>query len=278
MNRFFTIFWHYVKRMGKDPKEIGLLLVIPIGLIIINSLVAGDLTGANFAEETGIVFGGYNVIASFMAPAFLLSFQFFNSMYMFHLLYADLRGGMRWRLLAAPCPVSTFFFPAFAASWLVSYAIGVVYIIVTAVFLNVYWGNFFVLAVVLGLISLMATIAAVLIFLFTNKLSKANAVGYIVAFGLMVLSGNMIPLQLFGDNAVINFLLNHGTPLSIGQVAIISSGPLGTIFEGTGISIGLPGLVATGAGSRAAQNIGILAIITLVLALVTVIAARRRKI
>ena len=278
MNRFFTIAWHYIKRISKDPKELVILLVIPIGLIIINSLIAGDLTGANFAEETGIYFGGYNVIASFMAPAFLLSFQFFNSMFMFHLLYSDLRGGMRWRLLAAPCPVSTFFFPAFFASWLVSYALGVAYIIVTALVLNVYWGNLFVLAAVLALISLIATIVAVLIFLFTNKLSKASTVGYIVAFGLMVLSGNMIPLQLLGDNAVINFLITHGTPLSIGQVAIISSGPLGTIFEGTGIFIGLPGFAATGDGGRAAQNIGILAIITLVLVLVTVIAARRRKI
>ena len=275
MNRFFLIVAHYLKRMFRDPKEIVLLLLIPIGLILINSLIAGDLEA-----ETGITFGGYNILASFMAPAFLLSFQFFNSFFMFAFLYKDFRGGMRWRLLSTPHPARTFVFPAFIACWILSVIMGVAYIVITAVFLDVYWGNLLVLAAVLAIISLMAVFSSVLIFLFTKKYSQANAISYIVAFGLMVLSGFMIPLQMFGDNALIRFMLNHGTPLSIGQVAIISSGPLGTIFEGTGINIGLPGfgIGSEGGMDRSLMNIGILAAITLVLALVAMIAARRRKI
>ena len=276
MNRFPMIVGHYIKRMIRDPKEIGLLLAIPIGLIVINSLIAGG----DFEAETGLYLAGYSILPSFMAPAFLLSFQFFNSFFMFIFLYKDFRGGMRWRLLAAPCPVRAFVFPAFIANWLVSIALGVVYIVVTAVFMHVYWGNLFILAAVLALISLMAIVVACLIFLFTHKLSQANAVGYIVSFGLMVLSGFMIPLQMFGDNAIIRFLLSHGTPLSLGQTAIISSGALDTIFEGTDIFIGLPGfgIGAEGGMERAFINIGILAAITLVLGLVAMIAARRRKI
>ena len=186
---------------------------------------------------------------------------------------------MRWRLLAAPCRVREFFIPAFIANWLVSIALGVVYIIVTAVFLNVYWGNLIVLAAVLALISMIATLSSVLIFIFTSKYSVANAVSYIVAFGLMVLSGNMIPLTLFGDNAVVNFMLNHGTPLSIGQVAIISSGRLGGIFEGMAINIAMPGFSEIAGGmSRSATNIITLLVITVALGLVTWIASRRRTI
>jgi len=276
MNRFLMIVAHYTKRMLRDPKEIVLLLAIPIGLIIINSLIAGG----DLEAETGISLAGYNILTSFMAPAFLLSFQFFNSFFMFIFLYKDFRSGMRWRLCATPCPVRAFVFPAFIANWLVSIALGVVYIVVTAVFMNVYWGNLFILAAVLVMISLMATVVACLIFLFTHKLSQANAIGYIVSFGLMVLSGFMVPLQLFGDNAVIRFLLNHGTPLSLGQTAIISSGALDTIFDGTDIFIGLPGfgMGAEGGMERAFINIGILAAITLVLGLIAVMVARRRKI
>ena len=276
MKGFPMIVAHYMKRMFRDPKEIALLLAIPIGLIIINSLIAGG----DFEAETGLYLAGYSILPSFMAPAFLLSFQFFNGFFMFVFLYKDFRSGMRWRLLAAPCPVRAFVFPAFIANWLVSIALGVVYIVITAVTLNVYWGNIFILAAVLVVISLMATVVACLIFLFTRKLSQANAVGYIVSFGLMVLSGFMIPLQMFGDSAVIRFLLNHGTPLSLGQSAIISSGALDTIFDGTDIFIGLPGfgIGAEGGMGRAFINIGILMAITLVLGLIAVIAARRRKI
>ena len=276
MNRFLMIVAHYMKRMFRDPKEIALLLAIPIGLILINSLIAGG----DFEAETGLYLAGYSILPSFMAPAFFLSFQFFNGFFMFIFLYKDFRSGMRWRLLAAPQPTWTFIFPAFVANWLVSIILGVVYIVVTAVFMNVYWGNLFILAAVLVIISLMATVVACLIFLFTRKASQANAVGYIVSFGLMILSGFMIPLQMFGDNAVIRFLLNHGTPLSLGQVAIISSGALDTIFDGTDIFIGLPGfgIGADGGMDRAFINIGILVAITLVLGLIAGITARRRKI
>jgi len=275
MNRFLMIVAHYMKRMFRDPKEIALLLVIPIGLILINSLIAGG----DFEANTGLYLAGGRILPSFLAPAFLLSFQFFNSFFMFAFLYKDFRSGMRWRLLAAPLPTRTFIFPAFVANWIVSILLGLVYIVITAMFMNVYWGNLFILAAVLVIISLMATIVSCLIFLFTSKYSQANAISYIVSFGLMILSGFMLPLQMFGDNAVIRFLLNYGTPLSIGQNAIISSGALGTIFEGTDIMIGLPGFGPDSGGmERALINLGILAAITLVLGLIAAIVARRRKI
>jgi len=274
MSLFLLNLKHYIIRMLRDPKEIALLLAIPIGLIIFNSIIAGDIEAM-----TGITFGDYNILTSFMAPAFLLSFQFFNSFFMYAFLYKDLRGGMRWRLLSAPCTVREFFFPAFIANWLVSIILGVVYIIITALFLNVYWGNLFVLAAVLAIISLIATLSAVLIFLFTSRYSQANTLGYVVGFGLMILSGFMLPLQILGDNFVIRFLLNYGTPLSIGQAAIISSGPLSGIFDGFDIFIALPGFGGASYDiSRSLTNIAILAAIALVLIIITIIASRRRKI
>ena len=84
MRRFLINLRHYVVRMVKDPKELAILLAIPIGLIVINSLIVGD-----FDAIAAVAFGGYDILASFMAPAFLLSFQFFNSFFMFSFLYKD---------------------------------------------------------------------------------------------------------------------------------------------------------------------------------------------
>ena len=188
---------------------------------------------------------------------------------------------MRWRLLAAPRPVWSFVFPAFIANWVLSFVIGIVVIIVTALFMNIYWGNLFVLAAVLALISLMATFVAVIIFLFTQKLKQANTIGYIVSFGLMVLSGFMVPLQLFGDNAVIRFLTQRGTPLSLGTSAVTASGELAGVFDHLidgGANFAIPGFTPGGDMNQSLTNIGILAAITLALGIITVVMARRRKI
>jgi ABC-type transport system involved in cytochrome c biogenesis permease component len=267
MNHFLMIVLHYLKRASRDIKEIVLLLLIPSGLIVFQSVIDG--------EVEGIYLNGYNVLVSHIAPAMILSFQFFNGFFMFSFLYSDFRGAMRWRLLASPCPVRTFVFPAFIANWLISLALGVVYIVVTALFFNVYWSNFFVVAGVLVIISLMATFVATLIFLFTKRLAQANTIGYIVSFGLMVLSGFMIPLQLFGDNVVVRFLINHGTPLSLGTSAVVNSGGLDGIFDG--MDVIFAGVGDGGGMTRSLTNIGILAAITVVFGLIAVITARRRK-
>jgi ABC-type multidrug transport system permease subunit len=167
-------------------------------------------------------------------------------------------------------------FPAFIANWILSVLLGIVIIVVTALFMNVYWGNLFVLAAVMLLVSLIATFIAILIFLFTRKISQANTLGYIIAFGLMVISGIMVPLAVFGDNAIFRFLTTYGTPLTLGTNAIIASGDLHGIFAGRNTA--LPGVPIGGSDVSVIFNIGVLAAITLVLGLITIIATRRRKI
>ena len=269
MSRFCLILTHYLKRSFADAKELVLILAIPLGLIIFMILIGG--------EVQGIYLNGYHVLGSHAAPAMLLSFQFFNSAFMFLYLYADFRSDRRWRLLASPCPVRTFVFPAFIANWILSVGIGIAIIIIAALFMNIYWSNIFVLLTVLALVSLIATFTAVLIFLFTKRITQANAVGYIIAFGLMILSGFMVPLGLFGDNIIVRFLTNYGTPLSLGTAAVISSGSLYGIFP-EDINIVFAGVGIGGGMQRALINIGILAAMALILGLFTAIVARRRKI
>ena len=271
MRRFLLIMVHYLKRMFADTKEIVLLVMIPLGITLFMGFIAG--------EAEGFYFNGYNIFLSFVAPAMVLSFQFFNAFFIFLLLYADFRDARRWRLLASPCTVRGFVIPAFVANWLLSLALGVVSIVIMTLFMNIYWGSWWVLAVVLMITSLMASFVGMLIFLFTKRIGQANGIGYVVSFGLMVISGFMIPLQLFGDNVVVRFLTTHGTPLTLGTSAIVSSGELTNIFEGIDTAgIALPGFTQGGDIQQSIRNILILLAITAVLGVLAILVARRKKV
>jgi len=252
MNTFFFMTLTYLKRLTRDLKETSLLIIIPLGLIIINSL----LSDGTMALE------GYNVASSFNMPAFVLSFQFFNMGIMLHILFKDFKGDMRWRLRAAPHTLRTFIVPAFVASWIFSIFTAIVNIVISALFLGAYLGNILVFAAVLLLISLMATFLAMLIFLFTKKFAGANGVVYIVSFGLMIASGFMVPL---GDSRLVELLISH-TPMTLGMRAIINSGSL-SVFPPWGAGM-----------ERSIINIGILGAMTAAIAIITLIAAGRRKI
>ena len=261
MNRFLLNVTHYAKRAFRDITEVALVIGIPLGLILVWGTIFSDYA---------FMYDGYNIAMSSFAPAFMLSFQFFSGGTMLLLLHKDLKAEMRWRLGAAPCSRKSFLVPAFFANWIFSIAMGVVLIVVTALFLNVYWGNLLVLAAVLVLVSLIAVLIFALVFLFVQTYSAANGLVYAISFGMMALSGwLLIPL---GDGAIAEFLLNY-TPLSLGIRAILYSGMIsdlpGAMFLYGGIGRGI---------ERSWFNIGILAGIALVLGLASIVAARRRSV
>jgi len=260
MNSFFLILGYNLKRVFTDIWAISLLLVIPLGLTVINGL---------FDDPASL--NGYNVSASMNMPAFLLGFQFFKMGILLHYLYNDLRGDMRWRLRATPHSLLSFILPTFVAGWIISLVLGLIIVLISVVFLDVYLGNLFIFAAVLLLVSLMANCLAMLLFLFTKKFSLANTLVYVISFGLMILSGFMIPL---GDSAIADFLREHGTPLVLGARAIVYSGGLNDLplfMDGSEIVTG-PGI------SQSLTNVGILAAITAVIVAATIIAAKVREI
>ena len=257
MNNFFLNLKLYLKRCINDTFALLILLAIPIGMIAFNSVI-GDMD----------MYNGYNINASVVSPMMLVGFQFFNSAYIIEFLYKDFRGPMRWRLGAAPCTLRSFIVPAFFANWLFSMVFGVITIIVSAIAFNAYWGNLFIVAAVLILVSLMSTVIGMLLFLFTKKMSVANGLVYAISFGLMLASGMLfIPL---GNGAIATFLMTYGTPLSLGSRAIIFSGSMPGLFEAAGSSF-------TPDMNQSLMNLGILAAATLVLGAISLIAAKRRQ-
>jgi len=241
------------RRLFSD-KTIWLLLVIPVGLIVINSMI-----------NDFIALDGYNVMASTSMATFMLSFQFFNMGIMLHFLYSDFRGDMRWRLKAAPHSLISFVLPAFTASWLFSIFLGVIIIAISTLFLSAYLGNVLIIATVLLITSLLASLIAMLIFLLVDKLGLANTLVYVISFGLMIISGFMFPL---GDSAVTEFIFSYVSPLRLGTNAIIFSGALNDLN---------PANVGGGI-SQSLTNIGILAAMTATAAGLVALVSRRRKI
>jgi ABC-2 type transport system permease protein len=261
MNNFGMIFTHYLKRFFRKWSEVALLLAIPIGLVILYSLFDDAFFGVPID-----ILPGYNLQATFTLPVMMLGFQFFAGSTLLTYLYPDIRGEMNWRLRATPLSVLSFVVPAFVANWLFTILLGVIIVVVGVLFLNAYVGNLFVLAVVLLLVSMIATLLYMIVFLLVKKSGTANALIYIISFGQFILSGFLfIPL---GDNAVSRFLMTYGTPLSLGNRAITYSGSLREI-----LFMGLPMRE-----NQALFNIGILAAIVLVLAFVMLIVGRKKKI
>ena len=256
MSRFLLNVAHYARRASRNYLDVLLLIGIPLGLIVIN--------GVAFLGD-GYMFEGYNIAMSNLAPAFMLSFQFFSGGTILLLLFNDLKGEMRNRLGAAPCSKHSFLAPAFFANWIFSICNAIILIVITSLFLNVYWGNLLVLALTLTLVSLIAILIFALVFLFAKTYSMANGLVYGISFGMMLLSGwLLVPID---GNPVGDFLLQY-TPLSLGVNAIVNSGMMSDfIFIGEGQGI-----------EQSWINIAILVGIALVLGLIAIVSARRKKI
>ena len=244
-NSFMLIFRHYLMRALKDPQTVLILVMLPLGIVAITSMIE---TGENFVN-------GYNITATFNAVFNFTAFQFFSGAWLIHYLHTDFSRDVRWRLQSAPVSRLTFFFAATAGIWVFTILQGLLIIAVTSVFFNAYWGNPLILAAVLLIISVMAQLVSILIFLFTRTLHSGNAVIMVFIFGMMIISGMMFSL---GSSAAAVFLRTHGTPLSLASRAILYSGFILDDMD------------------SALFNIAVLSVIVVVMCAAVVIFGRRR--
>jgi len=247
MNSFLVIFKHYTKRSWMDIIGPLMFTLMPIGIIVFNILGNSDAEMEN----------GYNIVATGASAVMLIAFQFFCGQMLLHYFMKDFRSDMRFRLQSTPVSSSKFILGAVLASWVFSVMQGLIIIIITALFFNVYWANPFILALIFLIVSIMSQLLAALTALLSSKYSTATAITFIYCFGFMILSGVMI--GSLGDNAVMRFFETHGTPLSLAWRGIHYSG---FILDDM---------------NQAWLNISILAIITAVLAVAVLIVARRRR-
>lgn len=249
---------HYFKRTFSDLVAVGMMFGLPMALIVMNSA---------FGEPA--IINGYNIEASSTSPFFLLVFQFFGGTMVIYYLYEDFKTDMRWRLYAAPCTQRGFLLSVIIINWMLTMLMGAAIVIVSAVSLDTYWGNPWVLIGTLLQISLMGVLICVILFLFVKKKAVAIGVLYVFAFGTMIITNLtfILDYNVLGDGFLNTFLFHYNSPTTIGLRAIVYSGTMDEfIFGGRFV----------GEMSDAVLNLELLAGINMVLLIIIAIAGRRR--
>jgi len=256
MNRFPLIFTHYFKRLLRNPINILVYIVLPMGLVVLNMLAnigMFELQGGDLAANASAV----AATATLLATVFMVAFQFFSGELLMENIYSDFEEGpVRWRLSASPVPQRTFLFGAAVACWTFNLVQAILIFSVLAILFDIYWGNPLVLVAVVLIVSIMSQLIGALVSQLAPTRKTATVAINLLCFGMMFLSGFLfIPL---GNSAIATFITSYGTPLALAFRAILYAGP---VLDNMG---------------HALFNLGLLAVITLVLAALVFTLGRRR--
>ena len=211
-SHFSVVFVHYIKRMLRNPLNLLILVGLPLGIILINTLAL-----ANTLPE-GLAFSDLPA-ALFITLLITLSFQFFSSEMLLEFLNYDFRGEVKNRLFMAPVPRLVYLFAVTLASLLVSLVQGLLIFMVMMIGFGLSFGPVYIWLPALFLISLLAQLIAVLIVLFTKTKQMGTSISMGVGFGLMALSGGLfIPVN------VIPPFLYEASPVTLARYAILEGG------------------------------------------------------
>ncbi|KAF0194146.1 MAG: ABC transporter [Bacillota bacterium] len=215
---FWVSFRHYLRRVSRDPFGLLIFVVLPVALVYVLSLVYTQ----NATEQ--IYVEGYNMASTYIAIGMMLMFQLNGGIYLLNFLNYDLMKPMKWRLKASPCPTYTLVFAGITACLIFTVLQGLVVVACTALFLDAYWGNLWIAAVVIVLISLISQMLNMILFLYIRNLNTAEYISWFLSWSMAVLGGLMFALP---NNSFFNFMKQYGTPFSLAQSAIRESGFLG---------------------------------------------------
>ena len=236
MKQFPLIFRHFLFRSFRDPMSIIFFLLLPMGLIILNTVIS-------FAQMEELGDGRVVEQATAMVTLFMLAFQFFSSDILIYNVYDDIRGTVRPRLLASPVAPQLFFFGAMASSWVFNLVQAALILGVSALFLDLSFGVIWVLLVTVLLVSMIAQLIALLLTQVAKTRKVASGVLQGLCFLFMLLSGVLfIPL---GDSAVAQFVMQYGSPLGVAWHTLMYSGVIETDMNQVFLNLGiLGGMVA----------------------------------
>lgn len=215
---FWVAFRNYLRRISRDPFGMLIFVALPVLLVYVLSFIYTQ----NAADE--IYVNGYNMASTHIAVGMMLMFQLNGGIYLLTCLNHDLIQPMKWRLKAAPCATHTLVFAGTAACLIFNIAQGLLVVFCTIFFLDAYWGNLWITALVIVLISIISQLISMVFLLYMRNVSKAEYISWAVAWVMAVFGGLMFELP---NNAFFRFMREYGTPFSLAQTAIRESGFLG---------------------------------------------------
>lgn len=233
------IFKHYLYRSLKGPVGIGIVTGLPTVMLVIMTMALTNTL------EAGTVYmhDGFNMISTSLAPVFLLMFQLFGGNILLDHIYPDLRGERRWRMFAMPVRPNDYVFGAVFAGFLFCVIQGGIVIGISAVFLDAYWGNPWVLILTLLAFSAISQLIWMLLFLLFPKKGTVEVVGQCVIWVMMLASGFLSTVSggnvLEVSGPVQEFLYSYGTPVSLASRALRNSGFIGSDMSDALLCLGI---------------------------------------
>ncbi|MCL2501486.1 MAG: hypothetical protein FWE90_14285 [Defluviitaleaceae bacterium] len=252
---------HYFKRTAMDPIGVGAYIVFPLVLVTLMVVTSNYLV-----EGYSHLINGRNLNHSFNIIVNMLIFQLMGSLIVIDYLFEDLRGDMRWRLLATPKPIVSFAFANMVASIAFSFISGGLLILSGAFVFNAYLHNVWVLIAVLVLMATLSQLAGVLFFMLCKKRATANTLGVVFCWGNALLSGLIFNIG-FGEQ--LSRLGRLFTPFGWAWRAIMFSGG----------AAGMGGNIVEEGGMRdSLLNLGYLAGFCVALAVIILLLGRRKPV
>ena len=218
----------------REPIGIAIITCLPILLIVVTTMVfVGQMP-----DDVPYMWNGYNVVATYIAIMFMVSFQFFGGNVLMDYIHQDFRGDRRWRMFSMPVKSNDYVFGIISACVVYCIVQGAVVIGVSAIFLDAYWGNPLVLIAALIACAITSQLIWMLLFLIFPKKSTAEAAGQIVTWGMMIASGWLMGI-IDADGSPQGFMARYGTPISLARNAIFNSGFMGEGMSSALFSLGI---------------------------------------
>ena len=258
------ILMHYFKRILTEPLGILIYIFLPMILVVLNVVLNVGIMDTPDDQ----MLNGYSMIATGIMTIIMVMFQFMGGALVVDYYYRDFKTAQRWRLLASPAPLHKFVFASMLACIVFSILSGALIIGVSALFLDAYLHNPFMLVAVLVVMAVFTQLLGLLISLLGPKKATAEAICTLFSFAMVVPAGHMFINFRLGGAAEIIF--SRVTPYAQAINAILYSGSLGGDLFGNAGFIGAD-------MNMALLNLGTLTATTLVLGIIVAIVARRRS-
>lgn len=232
-----------IRRMLRGYLAHVILIVLPLAIISILSLVAGNAVDKN----TGIPFMDQIAIVQVFA------FQFFGGFYTLEFIRSDLIESTKWRIYSLPYSAHEHAFSIIISTSIFNMLQGLVMVMFTHIVHNVNWGNIGIVMLTLLALSILTQLVFLNLVLGLKNYKTAERAG--TAFGLISITLGGVWFSM-PDIGILNFIATYINPFSLGEMA--------TYY------------VIMGNMGDACLNIGILIIEVVIMAALAIYIGRRK--
>jgi len=194
---------HYVKRAFIDPLGLAIFLLIPTAMILLQNFIIN----ANIEGDDHII-NGYNAVITESTIAVMIIFLLMGGMYIIDYIFTDFRGANRWRLIAAPATLSTYFFGALIASVAFSVVSSMAVLGVSYLVFDMYFGNWHVMLALVLLLAIFSQLLGILMSLLIKKKKTAES-----AFSAVIMLSAIMAGGFMGINLNMPDAIRDNTPL-----------------------------------------------------------------